>query len=182
MCTCTSVPGVLEIIADIITVILLPVIGIFISYSEHKRNVYHTKIEFLTQGNTEEEKDRRKKLYDRFEEQEHKLSEKDYEDLDANGDLGKIVSFYDMWASMVKTGYLPMKSFKGINGVTTVKLFYLLLPYINYRRKNVSEILCKNNCLDEQIVICNESYARDFEWLVNKIQKKKYVSVQHQNL
>ena len=130
MCACVSTSGWFEIFVDILTVILIPIIGVYISCREHKRNVYHTKIEFLTQGNTEAEKDRRKKLYDRFEEKNHILSEQDFKELDSDGDLGKIISFYDMWASMVKMNYLPLKSFEGANGITAVKLFYRLFEML----------------------------------------------------
>lgn len=57
---------------------------------------------------------------------------------------------------MVKKGYLPMWVFDGSSGNRAYRLFGILKPYINNKRKEAE----------------NEKYAEEFQWLITKIQKK----------
>lgn len=122
-------------------------------------------------------KDRRKRIYKEFEAKNHNLNLEDLELLDKDGDVGKIISFYDAWATVVKRHYLPIKYFKGINGVTAVRLYYIIEPYIDYRRSRDTTI--KHD--DKNIVLSNDSYAKNYEWLIKKIIDKNYVKTIEQN-
>ena len=160
---------------DFLTVIVIPASASFIALVEYKRTVQHAVLEFLSQGNTEEEKKRRKELYQKCEEKKYALTLDDLKRMDdASGDIAKIISFYDAWAIMVKKRYLPIKYFKGINGVTAVRLFYILEPYIEYRQNKDTEIV-------NQVVISNKSYAENFKWLVATLCIKDYVQVEDKN-
>jgi hypothetical protein len=56
---------------------------------------------------------------------------------------------------MVKKGFLPIWIFKSASGPSVVRLFYLVKPYIEERRKT-----------------SNHYYAKDFEYLVRHIERK----------
>ncbi len=133
----------------------------------------HTILEFLSQGNTDEEKRRRKHIYEEFEKAGHSLDINDLKALDVDGEIAKIISFYDAWSIMVQKHYLPIKSFKGINGVTAVRLYYILEPYIEYRRKENTRIANHNRSVE----ISNTPYAENYEWLVRKLCNKKYITI-----
>ena len=157
----------------IITALIIPLLAIVFPWLEHRRNLYHSTLEFLSQGNTDAEKDRRKTVYKRFE-KAHQLSIEDITELDADGDLGRIISFYDGWANMVKKNYLPLKTFKGINGVTVIRLFFILRPYILKRRNNDPTIIINDNT---KILVPTSLYAADFEYLVKRIIKRNLISL-----
>lgn len=157
---------------EIVIAVILAVIPAAISYSSHKREVIRATMDFLNQGNTKEEKRRRKRVYDMYNKKKHMLTLRDLLRLDANGDLGKIISFYDMWAYMAKRGYLPKQTFYGSNGVTAVRMYIMLYPYIQYRRNKEAAIEVQvKNCL-RKIRISNELYAGDYQWLVKRIVKR----------
>ncbi|WP_435874070.1 DUF4760 domain-containing protein [Rossellomorea vietnamensis] len=60
----------------------------------------------------------------------------------------EICAFFHFWGMMVNKGYLPLWIFKSASGPSVVRLFHLLKPYIEERRKTN-----------------NHYYAIDFEYL-----------------
>lgn len=156
-------------IIEFIGVIIIPVIAIIISIIVYRRSVVQTMVDYYVQGNSQEQKECRKKLYDMYENKNAMISYEELKELDEDGNLGKIISFYDAWAILQNQHYLPLKIFKGITGTTAVKIFYLLKPYIDERRKQITEI--------ENLKLKNDEYAKDFENLIKKIEKKKYVNL-----
>lgn len=152
---------------DLIGNVMIPLLALVISISLYRRSVSQTVVEFFTQGNTVEQKDCRKKLYDAFEKTKKPLSAEKLFKLDEDGSMAKIVSFYDTWATVQKQHLLPLKTFKGIAGVTAVKVYCLLRPYIEERRKRITVL--------KDMEISNSEYARNFEDMIFNIIEKNYV-------
>jgi hypothetical protein len=69
--------------------------------------------------------------------------------------ISLIISFYHYWGMMAKRRYLPFFVFDSASGRAVVMLYEKLLPTINAHRKD------------------NKQYAEYFEWLYNKIKKRK---------
>lgn len=146
--------------------ILIPIATFLLSVIIHRRNVVNAKKEFYERGNSSEQKQYRKKLYDWYKANEGKEKseseiEKELLALDKDGDLGQIISFYDEWSSY--RNYLPINVFKGATGATAVNVYYKILPYIKMRRAQSIQIDG-----EEYIYL---SYAKNFEKIVKKIEK-----------
>ena len=154
---------ILNTIGDVI----IPLLALIISVSLYKRNISNTVVEFFSQGNTAEQKECRKKLYNEFEKNQKPPTVEKLLELDKDGSMAKIISFFDTWAIVQKQRLLPLKTFKGITGVNAVKVYCLLRPYIEKRRETKTII--------NYIEFDNSDYAKDFENMISKIIKKGYV-------
>lgn len=156
-------------ILNIMGNVIIPLVALIISISLYKRKVSNTVVEFFSQGNTTEQKECRKKLYNQFEKRKKPPTVEQLFKLDKDGSMAKIISFFDTWAIVQKQKLLPLKTFQGHTGVTAVKVYCLLRPYIEKRRETITII--------NSIEFNNSDYAKNFEDMVFKIIEKDYVEI-----
>ncbi len=156
-------------VVNLIGSVMIPLLALIISVSLYRRGISQTVVDFFTQGDSTELKDCRKKLYNVFEKNKKAPSIETLLELDEDGSMAKIISFYDTWATVQKQHLLPLNTFKGITGVTAVKVYLLLRPYIEKRRETITII--------NDIELNNFDYAKNFEGMVFKIIKKGYVEI-----
>ena len=133
--------------------ILIPLAATTVSFLNYKKNKSKVALEFLAQGNSMEQKQYRKAIYDAYKGQIEPLPEEELIALD----------------ELYRQGYLPLETFKGINGATACRVFYMLKPYIKHRRET-------DNIIGEH-TISNQSYGKDFEDLVYAIKKSGLVKI-----
>jgi hypothetical protein len=119
--------------------------GVLMSLSSKRVATFEAIREYFQQGDTPEMIASRNKIYQ---------SEKDGTPVDTKA-ASEICSFFHFWGMMVEKGFLPLWIFKSASGPSIVKLYFILEPHIEERRKN-------NNKL----------YGEGFEYLVKKIGKK----------
>lgn len=156
----------MKYILEILSGITIPLAAFFISFITYRRSIIKTIVEFYEHGNCKEQKKYRKELYEAVREAGGNLTQVNYKVLDEKGDLTQIVSFYDEWAVLRKEGYLPLKVFKGITGITAVRVFYMLKPYIDMRRNEKIKV---GNLQADNLL-----YAKSFEELIKKIEHKYF--------
>ena len=150
--------------------ILIPLAATTVSFLNYKKNKSKVALEFLAQGNSMEQKQYRKAIYDAYKGQIEPLPEEELIALDElNGSVSQVASFYENWGMLYRQGYLPLETFKGINGATACRVFYMLKPYIKHRRET-------DNIIGEH-TISNQSYGKDFEDLVYAIKKSGLVKI-----
>jgi hypothetical protein len=123
--------------------------GVLMSLSSRKVAIFEAIREYYQQGDTPAMIESRTKIY---------AIEDGKTPLDTKA-ASEICAFFHFWGMIVKKGYLPIWVFKSASGPSVVRLFHLLKPYINERRKTN-----------------NYYYAKDFEYLVKKIEKKYRIS------
>ncbi len=153
-------------ILEVLSGIAIPLAAFVISYIAYRRSVIQTVVEFYAHCNSTEHKKYRKILYNAVNKAKGNLTYVNYTVLDKDGDLAQIVSFYDEWATLVESRYLPLKTFKGITGITAIRAFYMLKPYIDIRREEKTQV--------GKLQFDNQSYAKSFENLVGKIEHKYF--------
>jgi hypothetical protein len=119
--------------------------GVLMSLSSKRVATFEAIREYFQQGDTPEMIASRNKIYD---------SEKNGTPLDVKA-ASEICSFFHFWGMMVEKGFLPIWIFKSASGPSIVRLYYILLPYIEERRANN-----------------NKHYGEGFVYLVGKIERK----------
>lgn len=82
-------------------------------------------------------------------------------------EISQSIALFDYWAKLVKHHYLPFWAFKGMPGQVAVKIYKAVEPYIIFRRMEGYA-----DMYDEDGK--NKNFADHYEWLVEKIIKKKY--------
>ncbi|MCI8851151.1 MAG: hypothetical protein HFE82_06385 [Erysipelotrichaceae bacterium] len=153
--------------------------------------------EFFVQGDSEEMKKYRQVIYDIY----NQYTDKDIilKEMDKHSqDISQVVSFYDVWALMVKKRYLPFWTFSDSSRYTAINVFNKIKPYIEVRRGHKTVPDSKGNkncryCYEKGCGICQsdnsqekrkhgnqENYASHFEWLVKKLvanKRKTYTKI-----
>ncbi|WHZ02787.1 hypothetical protein QNH48_28360 [Neobacillus sp. YX16] len=125
--------------------------GVMMSLSSKRVANFEAIREYFQQGDTPEMISSRNKIY---------ASADNGTPLDYKA-AAEVCSFFHFWGMMVQKGFLPLWIFKSASGPSVVRLFHLVLPYIEERR-----------------TANNRHYGEGFEYLVKKIKKEyKYTYV-----
>ncbi|OCA88929.1 DUF4760 domain-containing protein [Pseudobacillus wudalianchiensis] len=119
--------------------------GILMNLSSKKVATFEAIREYFQQGDTEQMIANRQRVY---------ATEDGVTPLDIQS-ASEICSFFHFWGMMVRKGYLPIWIFNSASGPSIVRLYHLLLPYINERRASN-----------------NHYYAKEFEYLSKRIQRE----------
>ena len=127
--------------------------GILMSLSASRVANFEAIREYFQQGDTPEMTATRHKIYE---------AERTGEPVDPKA-AAEVCSFFHFWGMMVKKKYLPLWIFKSASGPSVVRLYYLVLPYIEERRSTN-----------------NPHYGEGFKYLVKRIEREykyRYVPV-----
>lgn len=146
----------LQYIVNIIAIIS-GLSGMIIGFGGYRAANLEAIREYFLQGDATELSEARGKIYD-AKNPEELMKELRIERVDKKENLSKGISkinnFYHMWGLMVKKRYLPIWVFKGSSGRQVVKMYDIIKPYIEEKKKD------------------NADYAENFSWLYRKIKKK----------
>ncbi|MEI6579864.1 MAG: hypothetical protein WCN92_10450 [Eubacteriales bacterium] len=119
------------------------ILGFAIGFISIRFRKYDILSDYFSEIGSKELIESRKKIYN-----------SEGEDLTFDIDASLIINFYDRCGFLVFRHYLSFKTFNSYSGFSVVKLYEILLPVLNERRKD------------------NPGYARYFKSLYEKIKKK----------
>ena len=80
---------------------------------------------------------------------------KNLQEMKKSEEVSQIVSVFHFYGLMVKKKYLPFYIFESASGDAVIRLYEIIVPLVDERRKK------------------NKYYAEYFEWLYEKIKKNK---------
>lgn len=119
--------------------------GVLMSWSSKKVATFEAIREYYQQGDTPSMIENRTKVY---------ATEDGVTPLDIHA-AAELCAFFHFWGMMVRKGFLPIWIFKSASGPSIVRLYRLLESYVLERRRTN-----------------NHYYAKDFEYLVVKIENR----------
>ena len=145
-----------SLVAIIVSIIgaTLGFIGTILSIKNNKLARSQVMGQYYNEGDSDEIKQLRKRIFDKMQDGAY-----DFEDSSHAADIGKMMGFFDKWALLCNSGYLPISVFEGNPGYLLVSFYEYTKDYILLRRSQKFRD------------IQNNGYAVSIERLAKKLRK-----------